>query len=102
MPLRGRLTLMMHDMHAPLGTRTRRHVATRKPTCHVNVHVRVRYKNHLKNIFNYLKSKINSEKFLKNPYDIVDMDWIIRNLYQGKRWLTWSNYGILSVLRMKV
>ena len=27
---------------------------------------------------------------------------MLRSLYQGKRWLTCSNYGILSVLRMKV
>ena len=39
---------------------------------------------------------------IQGTYDIVDVVWKLRNLYQGKRWLTWSNYGILCVLRMKV
>ena len=27
---------------------------------------------------------------------------MLRSLYQGKRWLTWSNHRILSVLRIRV
>ena len=33
---------------------------------------------------------------------MVDMVWMLRSLYQGRRWLTWSIQRILSVLRRKV
>ena len=35
--------------------------------------------------------------FIQGTYDIVDMVWKIRNLYQGRRWFTWSIQEILSI-----
>ena len=39
---------------------------------------------------------------IQGTYDIVDRVWMIRILYQGERWLTWSKYGILSILGLRI